>query len=150
VEVCTLPLTETFMNANLFNREEHEDALLHETLLCLKALSTTALALKNLNQIQSTLFPALLHMIFDEEKKGPAEFTTRNIITSLLFTYLKTAPLAERTERARTLLSYLKDPEPSESQRHRRSSRQRGVRGRTCRVRRSNLCPLHRPHFADI
>ncbi|KAK3933507.1 hypothetical protein QBC46DRAFT_401948 [Diplogelasinospora grovesii] len=42
-------------------REEHEDALLHEVLLCLKALSTTALALQHLDRIQVTLFPALLH-----------------------------------------------------------------------------------------
>ncbi|KAI9646629.1 hypothetical protein NHQ30_004625 [Ciborinia camelliae] len=98
-------------------REEHEDALLHEVLLCLKALSTTALALQHLNTIQKTLFPALLHMLFDEEKKGPAEFTTRNIVTSLLFTYLKSATLSERATRARFLLSYLRDPEPTESQR---------------------------------
>ena len=91
--------------------------MLHEVLLCLKALSTTALALQHLNNIQSTLFPALLHMLFDEEKKGPSEFTTRNTITWLLFSYLKSAPQAERTHRARTLLSYLRDPEPTESQR---------------------------------
>lgn len=91
--------------------------MLHEVLLCLKALSTTALALQQLNVIQKTLFPALLHMLFDEEKKGPAEFTTRNIITSLLFTYLKSATLGERASRARFLLSYLRDPEPAESQR---------------------------------
>ncbi|TVY54192.1 GTPase-binding protein rid1 [Lachnellula cervina] len=98
-------------------REEHEDALLHEVLLCLKALATTALALQLLSKIQVTLFPALLHMLFDEEKKGPSEFTTRNIISSLLFTYLKSAPLSERAQRAQTLLFYLRDPEPSESQR---------------------------------
>jgi hypothetical protein len=56
-------------------------------------------------------------MLFDEEKKGPSEFTTRNIITSLLFTYLKSAPLSERCHRAKVLLSYLRDPEPNESQR---------------------------------
>jgi hypothetical protein len=56
-------------------------------------------------------------MVFDEEKKGPSEFTTRNIISSLLFVYLKSSPLSERSQRAMTLLSYLKDPEPSESQR---------------------------------
>ncbi|KAG9248893.1 armadillo-type protein [Calycina marina] len=98
-------------------REEHEDALLHETLLCLKALATTALAMEKLNDIQITLFPALLHMIFDEEKKGPSEFTTRNIISSIMFTYLRSAPLPERSMRAKTLLSYFKDPEPNESQR---------------------------------
>jgi hypothetical protein len=86
-------------------------------LLCLKALSTTDLALRYINNIQNTLFPALLHLIFDEEKKGPSEFTTRNIITSVLFTYLKSAPLSERTDRAKSLLTYLKDPEPDESQR---------------------------------
>ncbi|RDW94461.1 GTPase binding protein Rid1 [Coleophoma crateriformis] len=98
-------------------REEHEDLLLHEVLLCLKALSTTALALQHLNRIQSTLFPAMIHMLFDEEKKGPSEFTTRNIVTSLLFTYLKSAPLAERSERAKILLAYLRDPEPKEEER---------------------------------
>lgn len=90
---------------------------MHEVLLCLKALSTTALALQHLNNFQSSLFPALLHMLFDEEKKGPSEFTTRNIITSLLFTHLKMAPLSERTHRAKVILSYLRNQEPSESQR---------------------------------
>jgi hypothetical protein len=56
-------------------------------------------------------------MLFDEEKKGPSEFTTRNIVTSLLFTYLKSAPLAERSHRAQVLLSYLRDPEPAEDAR---------------------------------
>jgi hypothetical protein len=56
-------------------------------------------------------------MLFDEEKKGPSEFTTRNIITTLLFTYLKSAPLAERPKRARTILSYLRDPEQREEER---------------------------------
>jgi hypothetical protein len=56
-------------------------------------------------------------MLFDEEKKGPSEFTTRSIVTSLLFTYLKSAPLAERPHRAEVLLSYLRDPEPKEEER---------------------------------
>lgn len=100
----------------MLRREEHEDALLHEVLLCLKALCTTALALRHLNNIQSTLFPALINMLFDEERKGPSEFTTRNVITSLLFTYLKSAPLCERSIRAKTLLSYLRDPERKEEE----------------------------------
>ncbi|RKF79506.1 putative gtpase binding protein rid1 [Golovinomyces cichoracearum] len=98
-------------------REEHEDALLHEVLLCLKGLSTTELALKHLDKMQVTLFPALLRMLFDKEKKGPSEFTTRNIITSLIFTYLKSAPFSEREKRAKMVLSYFRNPEPSESQR---------------------------------
>ena len=56
-------------------------------------------------------------MLFDEEKKGPSEFTTRNIVTSLLFTYLKSASLSQRTVRAHLLLSYLRDPEPKEEER---------------------------------
>ena len=69
-------------------REEHEDTLLHETLLCLKALCTTSLALQHLTTIQSSLFPSLLAMLFDSDKKGPSEFSTRSIIISLLFTHL--------------------------------------------------------------
>ncbi|KAI1431429.1 armadillo-type protein [Xylaria sp. CBS 124048] len=98
-------------------REEHEDALLHENLLCLKALCTTALALQYLNSIQATLFPALLHMVFDPEKKGPSEFTTRSIITSVLFTYIKSAPPQDRPIRAKTVLAHLRDPEPKEEDR---------------------------------
>lgn len=98
-------------------REEHEDALLHESLLCLKALCTTGLALSHLAVVQSSLFPALLHMIFDEEKKGPSEFSTRTIITSLLFAYLQSGPYSERQFRAETLLSYLRDPQPKEEER---------------------------------
>ena len=98
-------------------REEHEDALLHEVLLCVKALSTTALAFQHLSIFQQTLFPALINMVFGEDKKGPSEFTTRNIISSLFFTYLKSAPISERATRARILLSYLRDPEPVETER---------------------------------
>ncbi|KAL2162057.1 hypothetical protein VTH06DRAFT_7842 [Thermothelomyces fergusii] len=98
-------------------REEHEDALLHENLLCLKALCTTDMALQYLHSIHATLFPALLHMIFDPEKKGPSEFTTRNIITSLLLTYIECAAPPERVHRARAVLGFLRDPEPREEDR---------------------------------
>ncbi|KAI0407215.1 armadillo-type protein [Xylaria palmicola] len=98
-------------------REEHEDALLHENLLCLKALCTTALALQYLHSIQATLFPALLRMLFDPEKKGPSEFTTRNIITSVLFTYIQSASPQDRPIRAKTVLGHLRDPEPKEADR---------------------------------
>ncbi|KAJ5202739.1 hypothetical protein N7449_004818 [Penicillium cf. viridicatum] len=94
-------------------REDHEDTLLHEALLCLKALCTTSVALAHLASIEEELFPALLHMLFDEEKKGPSEFTTRGIIANLLFTQLSTAPAGElATKRAKQILSYLKDPAP--------------------------------------
>ncbi|KAK4039247.1 armadillo-type protein [Parachaetomium inaequale] len=98
-------------------REEHEDALLHENLLCLKALCTTDMALQYLHSIHATLFPALLHMIFDPDKKGPSEFTTRNIITSLLLTYIECATPQERPHRARAVLGFLRDPEPKEEDR---------------------------------
>lgn len=99
-------------------REEHEDTLLHETLLCLKGLCTTDLALRHLAKIEGTLFPALLAMLFDPERKGPAEFSTRSIIISLLFMHLKAAvgfPQPQLMARARTVLSYLEDTKPEES-----------------------------------
>lgn len=65
-------------------REDHEDQLLHETLLCMKGLCTTERALAELNEVADELFPALLGMVFDDEKKGPAEYTTRTIIINLL------------------------------------------------------------------
>lgn len=65
---------------------------------------------------QSTLFPALLHLIFDPEKKGPSEFTTRGIITSVLFTYIQSAPPEDRIVRARTVLGHLRDPKPKDDE----------------------------------
>lgn len=65
-------------------REEHEDQLLHETLLCLKGLCTTERAMTELEKIADELFPALLAMLFDDEKKGPAEYTTRTVIITVL------------------------------------------------------------------
>ncbi|KAF2460597.1 armadillo-type protein [Lineolata rhizophorae] len=95
-------------------REEHEDHLLHETLLCLKGLCTTDLALQKLCDIEASLFPALLAMLFDEERKGPSEFTTRGIIISLLLAHLASAAPEVLYIRAGTILSYLRDPEPPE------------------------------------
>lgn len=60
------------------------------------------------------MFPALLHLIFDPEKKGPSEFTTRNIITSILLTYIECATPQERVTRAQTILQFLRDPETEE------------------------------------
>lgn len=95
-------------------REEHEDTLLHETLLCLKALSTTSSAMRQLSEIQSALFPTLLQMLFDEEKKGPSEYTTRSIIITILSTYLTHSTSTNLAGRARLLLSYLHDPSKPE------------------------------------
>ena len=54
-------------------------------------------------------------MLFDEEKKGPSEFTTRGIIINLLFTQLaETTPTDGPAKRAQRILSYLRDPLPTE------------------------------------
>nr|AFP27258.1 hypothetical protein [Epichloe gansuensis] len=98
-------------------REEHEDALLHENLLCLKGLTTTAKAMEYLECVQADLFPKLLHLLFDPEKKGPSEFTTRNIITSVLLTYIESAAPVERKIRAKNVLSHLRDKPSKEDER---------------------------------
>lgn len=65
-------------------REEHEDQLLHEALLCLKGLCTTEVALARLEDMADSLFVSLIALLFDEEKKGPSEFNTRSIIINVL------------------------------------------------------------------
>ena len=98
-------------------REEHEDNLLHETLLCMKGLCTTSLAVRRMEVVQDEFFPTLLAMLFDEERKGPSEFSTRGVIMSLLFAYLSAAVQRDPEEldtRARTILGYLRDPAPQE------------------------------------
>jgi len=53
-------------------------------------------------------------MLFDEEKKGPSEFSTRGIVITLLFRYLSTSPPSQLISRAETIRSYLRDPAPHE------------------------------------
>lgn len=54
-------------------------------------------------------------MLFDEEKKGPSEYTTRGIIINLLFTQLSAVSSDEMAaSRASRILSYLRDPSPPE------------------------------------
>lgn len=91
-------------------REDHEDTLLHELLRCLKGLCTTDSALKQLASISSTLYPALIGMLFDEEHKGPSEFTTRELIIQIIFAHIDMAPESELPSRAAELLGYLRDP----------------------------------------
>ena len=56
-------------------------------------------------------------MLFDPEKKGPAEFTTRGIITSVMFRYIETGSTpGDRMSRAKDVLSYLRDPKPVEAE----------------------------------
>lgn len=112
-------------------REEHEDSLLHETLNCLKGLCTTERAMAELDKVADELFPALMAMLFDDEKKGPAEYATRTIITSVLCKYFchwmftssitnrypvnylaaaTTSPPSVLSTRARKVLTYLGEP----------------------------------------
>ncbi|RMZ82524.1 hypothetical protein DV737_g2032, partial [Chaetothyriales sp. CBS 132003] len=96
-------------------REEHEDHLLHETLLCLKALCTTELALHKFGEIEDEFFPTILNMLFDPERKGPSEFSTRGVIVSLLFAHLsamQTAGSEQLERRARKVLFFLQDCTP--------------------------------------
>lgn len=91
--------------------------LLHETLLCLKGLCTTERALAKLDELQDPLFPELLKMLFDEERRGPSEYGTRINVTLLLFTHLSSAPAGQLLNRARALLGYLAGPaEPLDKQ----------------------------------
>lgn len=54
-------------------------------------------------------------MLFNEEKKGPSEFTTRGIIINLLFTQLSAISPGEVPGiRAKRILSYLRDPSPED------------------------------------
>lgn len=98
-------------------REEHEDNLLHETLLCLKALTTTNLAMQRLESMEKDLFPALLRMLFDPERKGPAEFSTRAVVISIIFAYLsatvQSSP-SHHENRTRAVLALMRDASPEE------------------------------------
>lgn len=66
-------------------REEHEDQLLHEALLCLKGLCTTERAMAELDKVAEGLFRALIGVMFDfEAKRGPAEYTTRGVVITVM------------------------------------------------------------------
>ncbi|RMY44226.1 hypothetical protein D0865_10696 [Hortaea werneckii] len=100
-------------------REDHEDKLLHEALLCLKGLCTTERAMTELEKVADELFPALIQMLFDEEKKGPAEYTTRSIIVTVLFNFLAdgTGSTSQALEhRAQRVLSYLREQKKDDQQ----------------------------------
>lgn len=65
-------------------RTEHDDLVLHEVLQCLQGLCSTKRALDKLADVAPTLFPHMLAMLFDEERRGPSEFSTRGRVISLL------------------------------------------------------------------
>lgn len=73
--------------------------------------------MQHLHDIEGDLFPKLLHLLFDPEKKGPSEFTTRGIVPSVLFAYIRSASPTERVSRAACVARHLRDPEPDEGRR---------------------------------
>ena len=98
-------------------REEREDNLLHEILLNFKALCTSPAALQKLDESHVVLFSRLIDLLFDPERKGPSEFTTRSLVIGLLFTHISTATPAQRHHRTKSVLRILADPAPRESKR---------------------------------
>lgn len=56
-------------------------------------------------------------MLFDEQRKGPSEFATRNVVMSLLFIHLTAASPTQYENRARDILGYLRDPSKPEDSR---------------------------------
>ena len=114
MEVSVNATTRVLQHLTSNCREEHEDNLLHHTLTCLKALTTTSSALKQLDSLQSKLFPTLIALLFTsgEERKAPSEFQTRSLIISLIFSYLASSPTPSRASK---ILSYFRDPTPVES-----------------------------------
>ncbi|KAL8800519.1 MAG: hypothetical protein Q9182_005119 [Xanthomendoza sp. 2 TL-2023] len=61
-----------------------------------------------------TLFPTLLGMLFDEQRKGPNAFATRNVVMSLLFIHLTAASPTQYETRAREIIQYLQNPSKPE------------------------------------
>ena len=65
-----------------------------------------------ISTIQNSLFPTLLTMLFDDERKGPSEYNTRIIIINLLHNYLVNSLTGTLSSRAQTILGYLRDQTP--------------------------------------
>ena len=68
--------------------------------------------MSQISTIQSNLFPTLLKMLFDDERKGPSDYNTRTIIINLLFSYLLNSTNGTLATRAHTILGYLRDQSP--------------------------------------
>ena len=65
-----------------------------------------------ISTVQSSLFPTLLKMLFDDERKGPSEYNTRTIVINLLQSYLVNCMAGTLASRAQIILSYLRDQSP--------------------------------------
>jgi len=96
-------------------REEHEDKLVHELLLCMRALCTAENGLVLLMVDEYTILEKLTRWIFSE--KPPAEFSTRGLIIDLVLTQLTSVAVQNRPLYAERLLSYLANPKPAAEKR---------------------------------
>lgn len=83
----------------------------------MKGLCTSQNAMNRLDDVSGALFPKLIDMIFDEERKGPSEFNTRGVITTLVFEHLAAAGPSQRLSRAQEALLYLADRKPTDDKR---------------------------------
>ncbi|KAJ6259806.1 hypothetical protein Dda_5447 [Drechslerella dactyloides] len=100
---------------NIYELEYHDlqsGNVLKEVFLCLKAAYTAPMADVRFDAMHRDLFPLILSIMFDEErKKTPHEYETREAAIGILFTYLAQAPLDKQVERARSVASILGGPE---------------------------------------
>ncbi|KAK9488106.1 armadillo-type protein [Lipomyces starkeyi] len=89
-------------------REDKEDNLFHELMLCLKTISEFEMGRSHLTSIAPLLFPRLIDFMFSD--KQPTYFADRGLIVSLLAIYIATAHQEDRYHRCKSILSYLEDP----------------------------------------
>ncbi|EPS40780.1 hypothetical protein H072_5309 [Dactylellina haptotyla CBS 200.50] len=104
---------------NIYDLEYHDvksAPVLREVFLCMKAAYTAPMADSRFDAIHVELFPLILSMMFDEErKKTPYEYETREAAVGLMFTYLQQAPLDQQATRARSVMKILENPPPQNS-----------------------------------
>ncbi|KAF3922627.1 hypothetical protein ABW21_db0200355 [Orbilia brochopaga] len=105
---------------NIYELEYHDlksGDVLKEVFLCLKAAYTAPMADAHFDAMHEELFPLILSMMFDDErKKTPHEYETREAAIGILFTYLVQAPLDQQAARARIVMSHLENPPVAKSQ----------------------------------
>ncbi|KAK9372685.1 armadillo-type protein [Lipomyces chichibuensis] len=89
-------------------REDKEDNLFHELMLCLKTISEFEVGRVHLTSIAPLLFPRLIDFMFSD--KQPTYFADRGLIVSLIAIYISTAHKDDRYDRCKSILSYLEDP----------------------------------------
>ncbi|KAK9370971.1 armadillo-type protein [Lipomyces kononenkoae] len=89
-------------------REDTEDDLFHELMVCLKTISEYEMGLDHMTTIAPLLFPKLIDFLFSD--KQPTYFADRALILSIIVACIATATQEDRYDRSRSILSYLEDP----------------------------------------